>query len=204
MNSIIRKFVATAALAIASFGASAGTLTFDDLTGTHYFDSNVPYQGLSFGAVPVGPCQCSPGSWFWSDDNTDKNYFKSPSTSVSTYTDPLAPSYGESQGIKSATPIVFNGAYFTALDDGIDITFDLYLAGNLVWTSSTLTLDYATAATFLPSGYSGAIDEIRVKAWQGYFAMDDMNIPEPGSYGLVMAALGGLAFTARRRRDDKA
>ena len=81
------------------------------------------------------------------------------------------------------------------------MTFFLYLANVLVASSATLNLGVADSPyQFLASGYGGFIDAFTVQGLQGYFAMDDVSIPEPASYALVLAALSGLALSKRRSK----
>jgi hypothetical protein len=64
-------------------------------------------------------------------------------------------------------PRVFLGAKFsrhTSFPGGV--FFELYLGGALVATSPILA-DSAPPLTFLPSGYSGSVDEVRVRSLGG-------------------------------------
>lgn len=228
MKSIYQKVAAAAMLACLSSvatTASAEVLNFDDLTdgvNSHFFAS--PYHGLTFTFTPTYPPS---GSWFWSDLQPPTVY-KSPNTSVSTECDPTLDINGqiirrpdnsvictgldtESQRVTSATPFKFLGAWFTSLEydsrdprnvgNPVDVTFLLYLNNIQVGTSSTANLGLSNSPyQFLSSGYSGDIDSFSVFGLQGYFAMDDVTIPEPASYALVLAALSGLALSKRRSK----
>ena len=216
MKSIYQKVASVVALACLSgiaSTASAEVLNFDDLTnGPHFFAA--PYHGLTFTDAGSNPPS---GSWFWSDQPPPSVY-RSPNTSVSTEADLDARGNPtglttQSQRISSASPFRFNGAWFTSLDTGfntdpnavgyqpVNVTFLLYLANVLVASSATLNLGVANSPyQFLTSGYGGMIDSLTVNGLQGYFAMDDVSIPEPASYALVMAALSGLALSKRRSK----
>lgn len=59
---------------------------------------------------------------------------------------------------------VFAGAEFSRHPSAPgDIYFELYRQGTLVWTSGVLQ-DLPSARTFLPSGYAGLVDEVRVRS----------------------------------------
>jgi len=112
---------------------------------------------------------------------------------------------GASFSISANSPSVYFGTVY----------FELYLNGSLVHTSGALSSGTNTL-TFLSSGYSGLVDEVRVlttgtlmtpggSAW----IMDDVSfetnatpapVPEPASLLLVGSSLVGLAARWRRRR----
>ena len=143
---------------------------------------------------------------------------KDPFTSVSTEAELNAQgqptgAITQSQRVTSATPFRLSGAWFTSLDTGfntnplspgyapVEVEFFLFVGNVQVGTSSQLSLGVANSAyQFLSSGYGGLIDSFTVKGLQGYFAMDDLAIPEPASYALVLAALSGLALSKRRSK----
>ncbi|WP_321472403.1 PEP-CTERM sorting domain-containing protein [uncultured Paludibaculum sp.] len=167
------------ALLVCAFSATApaAVLTFEDLTGSGVVP--IDYAGVTWDG-------------FWS-------YYDSPQ-------DPYNPAsgvervynYGTRQ-FAFATPVVFNGAYFAGTDN---LQYDLYLTGGLVASSGSIEL--SSTPTFLASGYSGLIDEVRVNATPGYFVMDDVTfnasaVPEPTSIGLVGLGLAGLLVRRFRR-----
>lgn len=216
MKNFIRKLAAASVLACLGglcATASAEVLNFDDLaTGRHFFPS--PYHGLTFTDAGSNPPS---GSWFWSDEQPPTVY-KSPFVSVSTEADldALGNPTGQitqSQRVSSATPFRLGGAWFTSIDTGFNtnplapgydpvvVQFILYSSNVQVGTSALLNLGVADSPyQFLSSGYGGLIDSFTVKGLQGYFAMDDLAIPEPASYALVLAALSGLALSKRRSK----
>jgi hypothetical protein len=61
-------------------------------------------------------------------------------------------------------PRVFIGARFSRFTGAPgDIHFELYRSGTLVWTSASLA-DTPPQLTFLPSGFLGIVDEVRVRS----------------------------------------
>lgn len=216
MNATIRNIAAAAAMACLVPAVAADVLNFDDLpTGTLAFTG--PYHGFTFtyNPGPRDPSTASAGSWYHSDNNADARgpFYKSPNTSISTdfsYDINGLPviGYGESLAILSAVPIVFNGAYFQSLDNGIDVTFNLYLNNVLVHTSPTLIMNIADPALALATGYNGLVDKITVTGYHGFFAMDEFSynqtgVPEPATYALLLVGAAALcASTLRRRRTD--
>lgn len=178
----MRKVLGCALLLCAfSFTAPAAVLTFEDLTGSNLLPSN--YGGLT-----------------WSDQWS--------------YYDSVQPPYTPASGVERvynnngtppprfsfAAPTVFNGASFSG---NITAQFELYLSGNLVATSGSINL--SSTPTFLASGYSGMVDEVRLLVSQGSFVMDDVTfdeksaVPEPTTIGLVGLGLAGLLARRLRR-----
>lgn len=197
MNSV------TVALALtAPAYASAAVLTFDDLTGSSYFSGE--YRGFSFG---VSPTTGNGGSWYWSDraGPAGETLYTSPSTSVSTevaFDAQGNPIYGDSLAVSSTNSFVFEGASFIALAD-IMVRYKLYSGGQLVFESDYFDLAY-NAASYLATGFGGAIDAFTVEGYQGYFAMDDLvynSVPEPLTISLFLLA-GAAGCIARRSRCD--
>jgi hypothetical protein len=101
----------------------------------------------------------------------------------------------------------FDGAYFAGLDFST-ATFQLYNSGSLVATSGTLIP--SSTPTFLASGYTGLVDEVRVSlASVGYIVMDNVTyntdietVPEPSTI-LGLGVLGFGAFCQRKLAQGK-
>ena len=101
----------------------------------------------------------------------------------------------------------FDGAYFAGLDFST-ATFQLYNSGSLVATSGTLIP--SSTPTFLASGYTGLVDEVRVSlASVGSIVMDNVTyntdietVPEPSTI-LGLGVLGLGAFCQRKLSQGK-
>lgn len=96
----------------------------------------------------------------------------------------------------------FQGAWFSGYEDAA-VSFALFYQGQQVGSSALL--QPGSTPAFLASGYAGLVDEVRVhSAAHGGFGMDDFTftaaVPEPGTYALMLAGLGAVAFFARRRQ----
>ena len=124
------------------------------------------------------------------------------------YADPANPDayvITVNNSITSATPFIFEGASFSGYSG---VTFELYRGGNLVHTSATLPdapdVD-PYMSTFLASGYSFAVDTVKVSGVQGFYAMDDFQyqagpIPEPATYAMLIFGLLAVGGAVMRRR----
>jgi len=198
MKSLFRHLAAILALVAFVPAAPAAVLTFDDLNGSEFFSTlGQSYHGFNFGCSSG----CGVGSWYWDDSNPDPvPYYKSANTWVTTNPG-TTPVYGASLGITNSNGFIFDGAWFTSYDDDITVKFELLLGGQHKAWSNVLTMNWQEPSAFLSSGYSGLVDEVRVWAYQGYFQMDDFTyrVPEPGSVGLALLALGGLGAIRRRK-----
>ncbi len=213
MRHFIRNLVGAAAMVCLAPSASALVLNFDDLSGSDFFTA--PYQGFTFAAYTADrtdPCPQCRGSWFWSDANPEPvSFASSGNTSLSTDYDFDAPiDVSNSMSITSATQFYFQGAKFTAFDDGVPVQFVLKLNGNIVGAglSPSVNLNYQQAPVFVSSGYNGLVDEVQVASQDGYFAMDDFTysispVPEPSAWLMMMAGLGAVGLRARRAKSTR-
>ncbi len=96
-------------------------------------------------------------------------------------------------------PVVFSGAYFAGYGDN-QVTFDMYLGGNLVATSASLTP--SGTETFLPSSYNGLVDKVVVvdTGTLDQYVMDNVTFtPEPTSLAVLATGLLGLGLRRRKR-----
>lgn len=106
-------------------------------------------------------------------------------------------------------PVTFNGAHVSGFD-AVSVRFDMYLGG--VLQASSAVLSPTSTPTFLSSGYSGLVDEVRVHGTElsgiyNYYVLDDVSfdsavapVPEPASLAVWGIGAFGAMFTARRRR----
>jgi hypothetical protein len=168
------------AAALLATSASATVLNFDDLIG----QANMPngYGGIADWS-----------GWQYYDWDQHPYNPTSPPTRI----------YNISNGvIDIGADVGFRGAWFNGHGDGdgfLPIYFDLYLDGNLVHTSGSISLDGSGNAQYLDAGYGGMIDRIQVQGSHGFYVMDDFEyiIPTPGA--ATVLGLAGLAAARRRR-----
>lgn len=166
------------------------TVTFDDLVGQGIvpdgygginWDSNFEYYG--FQQDPYNP-QSAPNRVYGSYAKWD-----------------VAPS---SVPFYFASPVIFEGAYFSGLDFSVPVSFSLFKGGILQATSASLTP--SSIPTFLSSGFAGLVDEVRVNWYNGFAVMDDVtyrtsSVPEPAT---LIGLLGLGAFgVAKLKRNQK-
>ncbi|UCV07575.1 PEP-CTERM sorting domain-containing protein [Dechloromonas denitrificans] len=184
MKKIIRSLAVVAALASLAPAASATVLTFDDIGSDGFLPSN--YGGLNW--VVDG----------WTAFSGEQAPFAAHSGDFRITTQWGGDDVAATIGL--ITPTVFQGAYFAGLS-GAEVSFKLYLGGNLVGTSALL--NPSATPTFLTSGYNGLVDTVVVSSKEhAGFVMDDFtftaSVPEPETYALMLAGLGLLGFARRR------
>lgn len=118
--------------------------------------------------------------------------------------------FGTMAAVSDGT-FTFNGAYLTgAWNDGLNITVDGLLGGVQLYSETVVA--NTSGPIFFNFNYTG-IDEVTFNSFGGtphgfpsggqgtQFAMDNFTLnqtPEPST--LILAALGGLALLAYRRR----
>jgi len=180
------------ALAIStSANASPVVVTFDDLVGQDLvpdgyggikWDSNFVYYG--FEQSPYNP-ESEPNRVY---TNYSKWGFGSSSL----------PFYFSS-------PVIFDGAYFSGYDSSVPVSFSLYKGGILQATSASLTP--SSIPTFLSSGYTGLVDEVRVNWFNGGTVLDNVtyrnaSVPEPATL-IGLLGLGAFGVTSQLKRHQK-
>ena len=184
MNKIFRSLALVGALASLAPVASATVLTFDDVADG-YLPTN--YGGLNWSLEG------------WTAFSTEQSPFTAHSGAGRIATQWGGDDVAATIGL--VKPTVFQGAYFAGLT-GAEVSFKLYLGGNLVASSSLL--NPTATPTFLSSGYKGLVDTVVVSSRDhAGFVMDDFTftaaVPEPESYALMLAGLGLMGAVARRR-----
>ncbi|MDX2152560.1 MAG: PEP-CTERM sorting domain-containing protein [Bryobacteraceae bacterium] len=181
----MRLAIPAAMLLLTAATLGATTLTFDDLVGQATLPIN--YGGISWNA-----------GWEHYD-------FEQP---------PFTPSSGATRVYNNAgsEALLFSflapdarllGAYFAGLES-VTAQWELYNDGVLVHSSTVIGL--SAIPTFLPSGYEGTVDEVRVLTSSGFFVMDDLQfeasgvVPEPGTAAIVFLGLGATLLYRRLKR----
>jgi hypothetical protein len=172
--------------AVVSFacGANATVVTFDDLTGLGVVADG--YAGITWN-----------GDWNYYDLVQPPYNPASPLTRVFDTKSTAVFNF--------SAPVSFDGADFAGASFA-SVEFQLYLAGNLVGTSGSLTT--SDTPTFLASGYGGLVDEVRVVSPSpDYFVMDNVTynpdpavVPEPVSWAMMLLGFFGLGAGLRARR----
>lgn len=179
---------------VTAANAATTVVTFDDLPGGQSSLDIIPdgYGGITWAS-----------NWtYYGFDNDPYNPQTAPNKAIVNYA--LHPAgVEEAVPFYFAAPVVFQGAFFAgyAGQFGLKpVTFQLYNAGTLVATSATITVD--GTPTWLASGYSGLVDEVRIDSSNGYYVFDNVTygaVPEPESWALMIAGFGMVGFAMRRR-----
>ncbi len=193
LKSLVLFFGISSAIA-----SNSATLDFENLDPSPAsFDvMPSPYAGFTF------------SGWYYGPDTL----YTPASGVIDLFTDYADPSNPDAyvitvnNAITSATPFIFEGASFSGYSG---VTFELYLGGNLVHTSAMLPdapdVD-PYMPTFLASGYSLAVDTVKVSGVQGFYAMDDFtysavaSVPEPATYAMLVVGLLAVGGIAKRRQ----
>jgi hypothetical protein len=182
----LRVVAVAAALALAAPLASATVLTFDDLGA----DGLVPFN--------YGGLDWSASTWFNYGGEQAPFAAHSGTQRATLGWDGSS----DTSAIGFATASLFQGAWFAGYE-GVTVSFDLYLGGTLVGSSSTLGVSDTSA--WLSSGYTGLVDRVFVRSNDtANFVMDDLTfsapVPEPENLALMLAGLGLVGAAVRRRR----
>lgn len=186
----LKNMLLSLALGLCSATASAGVVTFDDLSGDFTEAIAGGYQGFNWDNMSAIRFDAFPGSGYETGAVSGAN------TAFNRD--------GGTVAISRADAGVFDfvGAYFTSAWLEQELSFEGYAHGQL---------RYATPASFVIDTMTplwvglnwGGIDTLVIYNSSGtQWAMDDMTVPEPSSLALFGAAAMGL-MAARRRRSGQ-
>ncbi|MEH2157525.1 MAG: PEP-CTERM sorting domain-containing protein [Nostoc sp.] len=177
------------ALVISTSANASTVVTFDDLKGDNLlvpdgyggirWDNNWTYYG--FDQFPYTP-ESIPNRIYGKYDKWNHSI----------------PFYFES-------PVIFDGSYFAGSNPFGVVSFSLYNGGTLQAISASLAP--SSTPTFLSSGYTGLVDEVRVNFYSSSIVMDNVTyhtaaVPEPASL-IGLLGLGAFGITSKFKRKQK-
>jgi hypothetical protein len=133
-------------------------LDFEDLAGGGIAPMPSPYGGIT-----------NWGSWAFSDI-PDANYGVNGLVRVF--------SVGPQSPIMIGQDVVFDGANVVT---GLDFSFELYYQGSLVYTTAVVTPNQGGPAVWLPSGYTGLVDQVQYVSTVNIFGVDEFTYTIPAT-----------------------
>ena len=182
----MNKFVFSLVLLLASAGASAGVIGFDDLPGDETEAIANGYQGFDWNNVGAVRADAYPGSGYAAGAISVANTAFNRDGGIA--------------AISKAGGFDFVGAYFTSAWLDQELAFDGWRNGELVYSTDVSYVIDTVTPLWIGLGWSG-IDTLVIYNSSGtQWAMDEFTVPEPSSLGLFGAALGGLMVARRRRK----
>ncbi|KQV90215.1 hypothetical protein ASD15_23095 [Massilia sp. Root351] len=168
--------------------ASAGVISFDDLSGDFTEAIAAGYQGLVWENMGAIRSDAFPGSGYEAGTVSQANA-----------------AYNRDGGTVAiskagAGTFDFAGAFFTSAWFEQELAFEGYLNGQLLHATATSFVIDTVTPLWVQLNWGG-IDTLVIYNSSGtQWAMDDMAVPEPPSLALFGAAAMGLVLARRRSR----
>ncbi|MBQ5940212.1 MULTISPECIES: PEP-CTERM sorting domain-containing protein [unclassified Massilia] len=180
----MKNTILSLALLLASFGASAGVIGFDDLPGDETQAVANGYQGFDWDNVGVIRADAYPGSGY--------------ETGTVSFANTAFNRDGAPAAISRAGGFNFVGAYFTSAWLEQEISFEGWRNGQLLFTTDVSYVIDTLAPQWVQLGWNGIDTLVIYNSSPTPWAMDDFTVPEPASLALFGAALAGLLVSRRR------
>ena len=116
--------------------------------------------------------------------------------------------HGPEIDVSFTTPIFFSGTYYNSWGGARGgNSYELYFKGNLVFSAAEME-NPSNQLYWLDSGYAGAVDRVVFYGSSDGAVIDNFTysaapVPEPETYGMLLAGLGLLGALTRRRASSK-
>lgn len=181
---MIMKSIIFSLLLLASAGAPAAVVNFDDLPGDETAAIANGYQGFNWDNMGAIRADAYPGSGY--------------EAGVVSAGNAAFNRDGATVAISRAGGFDFAGAFFTSAWLEQELSFEGWFGGQLRYATSVAHVIDTTTPLWIGLGWGGIDTLVIYNSTGTQWVMDEFTVPEPGSLGLFGACMAGLALARRR------